>query len=156
MSVEYYNGDIFEAPIDILIHQANCQNTMGSGIAKDIRARFPEVYEADCKTIKGDRNKLGTASFCCIRRPDTRIKVVYNMYGQYYYGRDRRYTDYEAYYNGLEYIKDYIMRSGKEKMTVGIPYKMGCNLAGGDWNICETMIRSVFNNDIKVLICKKD
>ena len=32
---------------DIIVHGCNCQNTMGSGIAKEIRARYPSAYEID-------------------------------------------------------------------------------------------------------------
>lgn len=36
------NGDF-----DIIVHGCNCQNVMGSGIAKEIRERYPQVYSAD-------------------------------------------------------------------------------------------------------------
>jgi len=37
---------------DVIVHGCNCQNTMGSGIAKEIRARYPEAYEADTEAHK--------------------------------------------------------------------------------------------------------
>lgn len=154
--VDYHLGDIFEAPIDILIHQSNCQNTMGSGIALEIKKRFPEAHEADCKTTKGDKSKLGTASYCSVdrARAGVRISHIFNLYGQFLYGRDKRYTNYEFYYRGLEFIKNKITNTN---LVIGIPFGMGCNLAGADWNVCEAMIRSVFEKSpIQVLICKKD
>jgi O-acetyl-ADP-ribose deacetylase (regulator of RNase III) len=57
--IEHVKEDIFQVgklDIHAIIHQANCHCTMGSGIAKFIRERFPKAYEADCKTVKGDLN----------------------------------------------------------------------------------------------------
>jgi O-acetyl-ADP-ribose deacetylase (regulator of RNase III) len=153
--VEEIQCDIFQAPIDILVHQANCFHTMGSGIAREIRERFPEAYEADCtQTKKGDRGKLGTYSIARINRAPLRLSYIFNLYGQYEFGRDRRHTNYEAVYNGLSAIRNGVTNS---KLVIGIPYKMSCNLAGGSWRIVETMIRDVFEDSLfKVLICKKD
>ena len=53
---------------DCIVHGCNCQNTMGKGIAKDIRFTWPGVYKSDCKTIKGDLNKLGTYSFIKLKQ----------------------------------------------------------------------------------------
>lgn len=152
-------SDIFEAPIDCLIHQANCQCTMGGGIAKVIRDRYPEVYERDCQTEKGDINKLGTFSIAKIKDPNSRIKHVINLYSQFEYGNDKRYTDYTAMVDGLELIRDGMIAKGtNETITIGIPYKMGCLRGGGDWSIVEAIIYSVFSDeyDFKILICRKD
>ncbi len=67
--------NIFDGGAQGIIHQANCQNTMGSGIAREIRARYPEAYEVDCKTIAGDYKKLGT--FSSVKTNDGKF-VIYN------------------------------------------------------------------------------
>ena len=86
---EYRKGDVVEAyakgEIDILIHSCYCFNTMGSGVAKDIRAKYPQVYEADCKTKKGDVLKLGNFSRWVEVNSFEEFKVIYNLYGQYNY-----------------------------------------------------------------------
>ena len=30
--------------------------------------------------------------------------------------------------------------------SIGIPYKIGCGLGGGDWNIVEDIIKTVFRD----------
>jgi len=57
-----------------------------------------------------------------------------------------------------EFIKDY---SSSKKLTgdpmvIGMPYKIGCGLGGGDWNVVETMIKELFenNDDFRLIICK--
>ena len=52
--------DLAEAgEFDIIIHGCNCFNTMGGGIAREIRERYPEVSTVDSKTVSGDYSKLG-------------------------------------------------------------------------------------------------
>jgi O-acetyl-ADP-ribose deacetylase (regulator of RNase III) len=152
--IEEISADIFEefSKSEVptaLVHQANCFCTMGSGIARLIREKFPSVYDADCSTKPGDKEKLGEVSFA----PIGDNKVIFNLYGQYRYGHDKRYTDYEAVYSGLEKIKESCESAGIELIL--IPYKMSSNLAGGDWRIVEKMIEVVFetfNGDVR--ICK--
>jgi O-acetyl-ADP-ribose deacetylase (regulator of RNase III) len=146
--------DIFLAPVDIIVHQANCHHTMGSGIARAIREKWPVVYEADCKTtLLGDKKKLGTCSIAKIDDASSRIKYVFNLYGQFNYGTNARQTNYEAFYRGLEFIKNHVTNTN---LVIGIPYKIGCRLGGGSWRVCKTMIDDVFNpSAFTVLICRK-
>lgn len=152
-------ADLLQAPVEAIIHQANCQNTMGSGIASALRYRWPEVYEADCLTMKGDKSKLGKFSVAAINDPNSTVKFVFNMYSQFLYGRDKRYTNYEAMAKALDSIVMTLCTEGKYKdvKTVGIPYNMGCIRGGGNWNIVRTIVEETFNGSpFTVLICKKD
>lgn len=45
-----------EGEFSVIVHGCNCQCAMGKGIAKTIKTRFPEAYQADLKTKKGDRD----------------------------------------------------------------------------------------------------
>lgn len=49
---------------------------MGAGIARAIRAHFPEAYEADAATLPGDASKLGAYSFACGIRGESKIAVI--------------------------------------------------------------------------------
>lgn len=124
--------------VGIIAHQANCQNTMGSGVALAIKKAFPEAYEADCQTIKGDRNKMGgfTVAF-------TKCGIVANLYSQYNYGKDAvLYTDYAALEKALTSLK-FLVDCDDSGLPLGLP-KIGCGLANGDWVIVEAMINRIF------------
>ena len=43
--VEIVEGNLLESKCNIICHQTNCQKVMGSGIAKQIREKWPKVYE---------------------------------------------------------------------------------------------------------------
>ena len=60
-------GDLIKLAVkgefDLIIHGCNCFCTMGAGIAKTIKEKFPEAYRADLETEKGARSKLGQISW---------------------------------------------------------------------------------------------
>lgn len=135
--------NIFEAPVQGIIHQANCHTTMGSGIAKQIRERYPEAYEVDCRTTRGDITKLG--SFSWVKAKDG--KHIYNCYSQFRYGREQRHTDYEAVYTGLSRIEEHAKSMGLTSLA--LPYKMGCALGGGSWAELSTPSWKIFLKKIR-------
>lgn len=55
---------------------------MGAGIAKLIRTKFPEAYDVDLQTKKGDRSKLGTISTATVIRNNHEITII-NAYTQF-------------------------------------------------------------------------
>lgn len=157
MSIEYFNGDIFKAPINILIHSANCFHTMGAGIAKDIKIKYPRAYQADCLTPRGDRKKLGQFSLSAPAQDQP--FYILNCYTQHRYGRDKQYVEYDKFYEAMENVKNWTLKMFDEELTaIGCPFNISCNNAGGSWDqICKTL-NYVFGpvESIKLLICKKD
>lgn len=112
---------------DLIIQGCNCWNTMSSGIAKQIHERYPEVYNVDAKTRKGDITKLGNYTFKApIGFGDSFI--VINAYTQYNYGKDSIKADYEA----IALVMRKINHNFRGQ-RIGLP-KIGAGLAGGDWN----------------------
>lgn len=149
MTFKYKVGDLISAAkagdVDVIAHGANCHCTMGSGIAPLIKNAFPSVYEADCKTQRGDKEKLGKFSYAVM---DSGL-VVFNLYTQYGYNRRNlglRDLKYDALYDSLVEMKNFLKLHTDGFMTdrkIGFP-KIGAGLAGGDWNVIEAMIKSIF------------
>ncbi|MBE2918335.1 macro domain-containing protein [Anoxybacillus flavithermus] len=145
-------GDLLQATENIIGHQVNCQGTMGAGLAAKIRNKYPIVFEK----YKGLVNKfsdnkemlLGTAQIIKVDEN----KYVANLFGQFYYGRGERHTDYKSLYQALETLKQ---KAKKHNLTVALPYGLGCVLAGGDWNIVRELINKAFE-DYEVTIYKFD
>ena len=56
--MKYIKGDLIKLALignfEVIAHGCNCMCTMGAGIAKTIKSEFPEAYQADCATEKGD------------------------------------------------------------------------------------------------------
>lgn len=139
--IKYKVGDLLAAAaageVDVIAHCCNCWNTMGSGIAPKIKAKWPQVYAADCATIKGDRHKLGGYTKAIV---EDGALTVYNLYGQFGYSkRDQGIRDlnYNAIFDALDAMGEDILKRGDK--TVGLPL-IGCGLAGGKWSVVKAMI----------------
>ena len=142
--MEIINGDIFNCTEDIIVHQTNCLGVMGSGLAKQVKKKFPDVFKGYyhyCKTHKAE-DILGTALICEDK------KYIANVFGQCNYGTDKQYTEYDALRKGLKEVRDF---AKERNLSVAIPYKIGCGLAGGDWNTVFEMITDIFA-DVEVNI----
>lgn len=157
MSVEHIKGDLLDFPngINVIAHCANCMNTMGSGIAKAIKERYPAAFEADTKMSEKKEVEMGRFSLTDVAEG----KKVVNLYGQYRFNKKsedwKRHLDYEAIFVALETLRD-VMEDARKKnrfYTLGLPYRMGCDRAGGSWVVMEAMINSLFaSSPIKCFI----
>ena len=121
-TLTYKKGCLIEAAktgrLAAIAHQANCFNTMKSGIAPLIVAYCPEAYEADQKTSRGDIAKLGTTTYGFSKN----VVMVCNLYGQYKYGREPGvvYTDYVALTQAMTQMGRWLYQSsGSNK--IGLP-----------------------------------
>lgn len=130
-------GDLLQMALrgdfDVIVHGCNCFNTMGAGIAKFVKATFPEAYEADLATAKGERGKLGSYSSATVEREGRRLTVV-NAYTQFHYRGRKPLVDYEA----LSQVFHAIGRDFAGQ-RIGYP-KIGAGLAGGDWERISRLI----------------
>jgi O-acetyl-ADP-ribose deacetylase (regulator of RNase III) len=141
MALQHHQGDLLASDCTVIAHGCNCFNTMGSGIARAIRARYPLAYTADCQTVRGDQSKLGSYTTCAY--PD---RQIFNLYTQYRFGTDRVHVDYEAVVDALQAMKAWLDKHDPDhKEIVGLP-RIGCGLAGGDWAIVEELISNVFHD----------
>jgi O-acetyl-ADP-ribose deacetylase (regulator of RNase III) len=128
--------DLAEAgDFDIVVQGCNCFNTMGGGIAREIRERYPTAALVDSETLKGDYNKLGnyTTAF-------TGKFLIVNAYTQYNMSRGEDVFEYLAF----ELILQKLIHAYGDK-RIGLPY-IGMGLAGGDKEIILDMIEEFAYN----------
>ena len=135
-------GNVLDRDFTHIIHQANLFHVFGSGLAKQIKSRYIEAYHADLLTVKGDKSRLGTFSWALT----TDGKIVYNLYSQVGIGSTDRQTSYDAMDTGLRKIRSQL-REHHGPVNVGIPYRLGCGLANGNWGIVYAIIESIFEQE---------
>lgn len=110
---------------NLIIQGCNCFCIQGSGLAKEIRTRYPGAYEADKTTKSGDKSKLGTYTSYDTRKGFTIINA-YTQYGFNRGGANEDVFEYEAFQKILDkLVEDY------PGCRFGFPL-IGCGLAGGD------------------------
>lgn len=110
---------------DMIVHGCNCKNTMGSGIAKQIKDKYPEAYKADTEYDALPYQKLGNFSRAKIYS-STNFTIV-NAYTQYeYLPRGVDHFEYASFAVILQKLAHYW-----GNYDYGFPY-IGMGLAGGD------------------------
>lgn len=154
--VQFVKGNLLESNCDYICHQVNCQGKMNSGIAKQIREKWPVVYQNYMEkynilngvsgALLGDIQIVGLWED--YYATDFHQSVI-NMFSQEQYGYDgRRYTSYDAFWNCLNLIKRTIPK-GK---TIGFPKKIGCDRGGANWPVILEMITELLGVEYKVFI----
>lgn len=152
MGIKYVKGDVVEAfkrgEIDILVHGVNCQGKMNSGIAKQIRAEFPQVFKEyegyiDWIGFTYDENDKPDRSHFLGDTLNVRIekfRFIVNAFTQNNYGYEgNKYCSYDAIDKCMKTIK----KEAIGNVVIAMP-KIGAGLGGGDWKVIEAIINSVF------------
>lgn len=147
------NESVFNIGADIIIQQVNCVGVMGAGLAKQIRLRFPGVYDqykAYCGHHNGARALLGEIQVVVNGEGEP---LVVNLFAQVQFGRDRRYTDYDAFRTCCKKLAK-TLETLDENAVVAIPYGIGCGLAGGDWGIISGILHDTLGDlQCQLVVC---
>jgi len=142
MKIEYIQGDLLTSPDPFIAHGCNAQGVMGSGVAKILRDKWPEVFESYHACFVNGGLSLGTISLAYL--PD---KTICNCITQEFYGRDKykTYCDYSAIRNCMKHLNTIALDK-----RVSMP-KIGAGLANGRWDIIEVIIEEEFTKSQPVV-----
>jgi len=136
--MKYAKGNLLEMfknkQFDAIAHGCNCFCTMGAGVAGQIATTYPGAYEVDKNTKYADDNKLG---YLTAYLTDT-DQIIFNLYTQYAPGKEDQSNLEQNIKLAFTKLKTFI----EPTVKLGIP-KIGCGIAGGNWDIIEAIIDSV-------------
>ena len=138
--ISYHKGDLLSSGCKMICHQVNIQGVFGGGLARAIGNKYPEV---EAKYKEFEHKELGRISFA--KAHDGTI--IANVFSQDY--------DFNTSYRDLRNCAYslYLFAKINNIKTIGIPYKYGCGIANGDWNIVEGIFKDVFmDTDIDLQI----
>ena len=144
-------GNLVTGNYPVFCHQVNCKGVMGAGLAKQIREKYGEVYKSYKNLCDQGDAKVGIVQY--VNTFDNRICV--NMFAQYSYGRDRQYTNYEAFKKCLEQLEKFLLTSDVKE--VAFPKYIGCGLAGGVWSKILEMLEDfekIIKQDVVIVRLK--
>ena len=151
------NGDLLDATSGIICHQTNYHGVMGAGVARAIADKIltTEQYNAYVnycwqagRMALGNVQFLGNAPGLVVANIFSQDEAKARINGKY------DITDYNAMFMALQRVRDL---AEAHNMTVRIPYKMGCGIAGGDWDRVRQIIYSIFGaSTVDVFIVKKE
>lgn len=139
MVIEYVSGNLFANRVgaEAFAHGCNLQGSMGAGIAKGFRERYPEMYGEYRRRCIADprRFNLGDSFFWrAIDKPS-----VFNLGTQERYWRCR--ASYEAIKTALKNMRGQADEMGIR--TIAIP-RVGTAFGGLSWKKVRAIIEEVF------------
>jgi O-acetyl-ADP-ribose deacetylase (regulator of RNase III) len=139
MALNYEKCDITSKEEGILLNGVNCQNTMGSGVAKAYYTKWPIVKES-YHQIPQHQMELGVIKLVHIKENEL---IVVNCFTQKYYrghasseakaisNGDGKFADSDAIYSCVKKVARYADNNSIK--NVYLP-RIGCGLGGLDWD----------------------
>lgn len=139
--IEYITGRLEDTDCTIIAHGCNAQGVMGSGVARALRDKWPQVYTDYREEYKNYGLALGD-----VITTEVDFKYICSVITQEFYGRDnKQYVDYNAILKCFDNLTNHPWEDWHVNLVVAIP-KIGCGLGGGDWNVVETILKENFND----------
>lgn len=140
-------GDILQSKAPYICHQVNCMGAMGAGVAKQIKALYPGVYE-EYKRVCDEhcKNPAELLGQNLGVRVNDDLAII-NLFGQLEYSRFHSCTNLSA----LRAACIPVAANIPKHIEIAMPYRIGCGLAGGDWGAVMDMLAEVFQDNNLVL-----
>lgn len=149
MPIKLIQGSLFTTECEVIAHGCNTTGGFGSGVAGQIAKRWPRVRDAYLKKYNSEAGwKLGDIQL--VYSTDMMaFPVIANIATQEKFGYDGAlYADYQAIEKGFTRVLRYCDNNG---YSVAAP-RVGCGLAGGDWNTVFDILVEVSAKYENVLI----
>jgi O-acetyl-ADP-ribose deacetylase (regulator of RNase III) len=138
-------GDILTAD-GIVIQGCNAQGAMNSGLAKNIRDKWPEIFVPYSNFINKNKGKNIMGEIIPFASSSPPFAIIMNCITQEFYGRDHntKYVSYEAIDKAFRNVYAWIKESRHLQEDLCINYPLiGAGLANGDWAIISAIIDKV-------------
>lgn len=163
MEINYVKGDatlpkIIEGKRSVIVHCVNTLGAWGAGFVVPLGKRYPqtrEYYRNLLSSYKGNRSELlGTINLVSDVAEDIDVANLFGQERIYPIMKDGKKIiplNYDALQKGFSEIVS-IYKTLDYSFTIHMP-RIGCGLAGGDWNIVEQIIKDEFiSKDIEVYV----
>lgn len=147
------SGNLMDVQSGVIVHQVNCMGAFGAGVAGQIASRYPIVkrnYLSFCQSKRNPRELFGL----CLPVRVSEGLVIINAFSQFAYGNaaktGRVYTDQTVLLDCIGRV-----RQRYPNQVIYLPWRIGCGLAGGDWNAILSQLRDVYANDDNLVIVRR-
>jgi len=139
-----FNGDVLTSTSELICQGNNAKGAFNSGLAKNIRDKYPEVYAKYKEAYDKGLIELGKIQIVDVTN-DFENKKIVNCITQENYGYDgAKYTSYDALDTCMKklriYCEEHYVRS------IAIPWHMCSDRGGGNWNVVLSIITAAFDD----------
>lgn len=147
-------GDILESPLHyIIIQQVNCRGKMGAGVAKVLGDKYPKMKAEFVRRYEDSLRPEEQLGDVFVYEDEIDKRVVYNIYSQLDYGKNKQHTNYKTF---EEIFLDIASYHNFEEVDAkfAIPWGIGCGLGGGDFNKIYDIIEKTLAINHEVIFFK--
>jgi O-acetyl-ADP-ribose deacetylase (regulator of RNase III) len=141
MPIRFVAGDLFQNAfkVEAFAHGCNCQGSMGAGIAKGFRERYPAMFVEFRRRCKAEPREFNPGD-CFLWKAQDR-PWVFNLATQENYWRSR--ATYQAVEGALIQMRTEADGEGVER--IGMP-RIGVGLGGLSWKKVRAIIERLFGD----------
>lgn len=173
--MKYVNGDLLQcAEADWIVQQCNCLTVRAHGLAQTLFAKFPNANCYAKRRAIGQRNLAVDADRAAPGSVSLVDDKVVNMFAQWRPGStsSKWFSSYPEFPGEKETVEarekwfqqclDALsLLGGERKLTIAFPFRIGCGLAGGDWDRYSAMIAAFEQKNkeritVLIVVCKSD
>lgn len=126
MPYEFLKADLFISPGPILAHGCNAMGTMGAGIAKTVKTRFPNVYSTYRDAYEDVGLNPGDIVPAYMLETEDDPRIMLNLITQIEPGRN---AQFEYLLTAMQSAVDYCAKLGEEHLSIPA---IGCGIGGLD------------------------
>ncbi|GAA3997568.1 hypothetical protein GCM10022247_17030 [Allokutzneria multivorans] len=127
------SGSLFDEPVAALVNPVNCVGTMGKGLAKEFRSRFPEIFEP-YRALCGSGGLAPGRPHVVDRGAGNCPQWIVNLPTKRHWRSRSRIEDVEA---GVVALADALREN--EIPSVAVP-ALGCGLGELDWDRVHSVL----------------
>jgi len=142
-------GNLLDAT-GIIVHGCNSHGVMGSGVAKQIKDKWPDVYKNYDRRYLSQGLPMGSIDYI---RVEPKVLVV-NAITQKDYGRTSKlYVSYNSIEATFIRINDLMLNDAQYRIPKIVNFPLiGCGLANGDWDIVSKIIDEALDDHIEKVL----
>jgi O-acetyl-ADP-ribose deacetylase (regulator of RNase III) len=146
-------GNIFKTGADVLVNPVNCMGTMGAGLARQFKNKYPEIYYPYKEACKKGDLKIGSLNSLYVHR--------YNIWVINFPTKNdwKENSKIEYIETGLKNLVEFISNFSNHKEmgfeSVAIP-ALGCGLGGLNWSDVKKVIEEELSpekvGDVEIIV----
>ena len=151
MPISFVTGDLFanRYAAQAFAHGCNCQGSMGAGIAKEFRSRYPEMFAVYRQRCKADPRQFNLGDAWLWK--DDQLPWVFNLGTQEHYWRGR--ASYDAIAVALANMRAQADAEGIG--AIAMP-RIGAGYGGLSWRKVRSVVEAAFADWAGVLFVYED
>lgn len=141
MPIQYIAGDLFvnKVKAQAFAHGCNCQGSMGAGIAKEFKTRYPAMFESYRERCKAEPRAFNLGDSFLWQ--DEAQPHVFNLATQERYWHAR--ASYEAIETALKTMRQ---QADEHAITTIAMPRIGVGYGGLSWNKVRAIVDAVFGD----------